>query len=114
MTPASKLKVFWSMAQFSVGFQLKNTAVSLSENQLGRRDDRLTMLAHFPPDHGLPARGSGHFIIRACGSSLNAIRSIAFLAKVLTCSSVCRLSFGRDIHSRIIFRRSSCSGFMLN
>jgi hypothetical protein len=30
----------------------------------------------------------------------------------LACSSVCRLSFGSDIHSRIIFRRVSCSGFM--
>jgi hypothetical protein len=31
--------------------------------------------------------------------------------KVFACSSVCRLSLGRDIHSRMIFRRCSCSGF---
>src|SRR6266511_4096692 len=47
------------------------------------------------------------------GSPLDGIRSIAFLAKGLACSSVCRLSFGSDIHSRMIFRRVSCSGFML-
>jgi hypothetical protein len=35
-------------------------------------------------------------------SPLDGIRSIAFLAKGLACSSVCRLSFGSDIHSRMI------------
>jgi hypothetical protein len=58
-------------------------------------------------------RGNSHLIICRYGSPLDAIRSIAFLAKGLACSSVCRLSFGSDIHSRMIFRRVSCSGFML-
>src|SRR5262249_28013133 len=56
-------------------------------------------------------RGNSQLII--CRSPLDGIRSIAFLAKGLACSSVCRLSFGSDIHSRMIFRRVSCSGFML-
>jgi hypothetical protein len=47
------------------------------------------------------------------GSPLEGIRSIAFLAKGPACSSVCRLSAGSAIHSRMIFRRISCSGFML-
>jgi len=37
-------------------------------------------------------------------------RSIAFLAKGLACSSLCRLSFGSEIYSRMILRRASCSG----
>src|SRR4029453_3737480 len=47
--------------------------------------------------HGLPLRGSSHLIICPYGSPLDGIRSIAFLAKGLACSSVCRLSFGSDI-----------------
>src|SRR6266853_100788 len=58
-------------------------------------------------------RGNSHLIICRYGSLLDGIRSIAFLAKGLACSSVCRLSFGSDIHSRMIFRRVSCSGLML-
>src|SRR6202158_4387166 len=58
-------------------------------------------------------RGDSHLIICRYGSTLDGIRSIAFLAKGFACSSVCRLSFGSDIHSRMIFRRASCSGFML-
>jgi hypothetical protein len=57
-------------------------------------------------------RGDNHLNICRYGSPLDGIRSIAFLAKGLACSSVCRLSFGSDIHSRMIFRRASCSGFM--
>jgi hypothetical protein len=64
--------------------------------------------------HGLPMRGNSHLIICRYGSPLDGIRSIAFLAKGLACSSVCRLSFGSDIHSRMILRRVSCSGLMLN
>ena len=56
-------------------------------------------------DHGLPMLGNSHLIICRYGSLLDGIRSIAFLAKGLACFSVCRLSFGSDIHSRIIFRR---------
>src|SRR3954452_1944043 len=63
--------------------------------------------------HGLPMRGDNHLNICRYGSPLDGIRSIAFLAKGLACSSVCRLSFGSDIHSRMIFRRVSWSGFML-
>jgi len=63
--------------------------------------------------HVLPMRGNSHLIICRYGSPLDGIRSIAFLAKGLACSSVCRLSFGSDIHSRMIFRRVSCSGLML-
>jgi DNA-binding TFAR19-related protein (PDSD5 family) len=62
--------------------------------------------------HGLPMRGNSHPIICWYGSPVDGIRSIAFLAKGLACSSVCRLSFGSDIHSRMILRRASCSGFM--
>src|SRR6202521_1960466 len=58
-------------------------------------------------------RRNSHLIICRYGSPLDGVRSIAFLAKGLACSSVCRLSFGSDIHSRMIFRRVSCSGFML-
>src|SRR5438093_7720240 len=50
-------------------------------------------------------RGNSHLIIFRYGSPLDGIRSIAFLAKGLACSSVCRLSFG--IHSRMILRRAS-------
>src|SRR3954451_19009289 len=57
-------------------------------------------------------RGDNHLNICRYGSPLDGIRSIAFLANGLACSSVCRLSFGSDIHSRMIFRRASCSGFM--
>jgi len=53
-------------------------------------------------DHGLPMRGNSHLIICRYGSPLDGIRSIAFLAKGLACSSVCRLSFGSNIHSRMI------------
>ena len=49
-------------------------------------------------DHGLPMLGNSHLIICRYGG----IRSIAFLAKGLACSSVCRLSFGSNIHSRMI------------
>src|SRR5205814_9641597 len=59
-------------------------------------------------------RGNSHLIICRYGSPLDGIRSIAFLAKGLACSSVSRFSFGSDIHSRMIFRRASCSGIMLN
>src|SRR5436190_20681451 len=65
-------------------------------------------------NQGLPVRGRSQLIILLCGSPLDGIRSVAFLAKVLACSSLCRLSFGSDIHSRMIFRRSSCSGFLSN
>jgi hypothetical protein len=53
------------------------------------------------PTHDLPK-----------GSGLNAIRPITFLEKASTCASVWLLSCGRAIHSRMIFRRSWCSGFM--
>jgi hypothetical protein len=59
-----------------------------------------------------PVRGSSQPIIFLFGSLTDGIRSMAFLAKDFACSGVCRLSLGRDIHSRIIFRRSSCSGFI--
>jgi hypothetical protein len=65
-------------------------------------------------DHALPVRGSSQLIIFLCGSRTDRIRSVTLLAKVLACSSVCRLSFGSDIHSRMIFRRSSCSGFIFH
>ena len=35
-----------------------------------------------------------------------------FLAKAVACSAVCRLSFGRAIHSRMIFRRVSWSSML--
>ena len=48
-------------------------------------------------------RGNSHLIICRYGSPLDGIRSAAFLAKGLACSSVCRLSFGSAIDSRMIF-----------
>jgi hypothetical protein len=68
----------------------------------------------FAGGHDLLMRGNGHLIICRYGSALDGIRSIAFLAKGLACSSLCPLSFGSDIHSRMILRRVWCSGFMLN
>ena len=69
---------------------------------------------HLRQGHCLPMRGNSQLIIFRYGSPLDGIRSIAFLAKGLACSWVCRLSFESDIHSRMILRRVSCSGFMLN
>jgi hypothetical protein len=51
-------------------------------------------------------QGNSHLIIFRYGSPLDGIRSIAFLAKGLACSSVCRLSFGSDIHPRTKKKRS--------
>jgi hypothetical protein len=62
---------------------------------------------------GFPVRGNSQLMTCRYGSPLDGIRSIAFLAKGLACSSVWRLSLGSDIHSRMIFRRISCSGLML-
>ena len=62
---------------------------------------------------GLPVRGNSQLVTCPCGSPLDGIRSVVFLAKALACSSVCRLSLGSAIHSRMIFRRIACSGFML-
>jgi hypothetical protein len=61
----------------------------------------------------LPMRGDSRLIICWYGLRLDGIRSIAFLAKGLACSCVYRLSIKSNIHSRMIFRRASCSGFML-
>jgi hypothetical protein len=89
---------------------------SIGSNQLSNRTRSRSaneVCAHEQPwGHGLPMRGNNHLIICRYGSPLDGIRSTAFLAKGLACSSVCRLSFGSDIHSRMIFRRASCSGFM--
>jgi hypothetical protein len=52
--------------------------------------------------HGLPTRGNNHLNICRYGSPLDGIPSIAFLAKGLACSSVCRLSFGSG--SRLSWR----------
>jgi hypothetical protein len=60
-----------------------------------------------------PVRGNSQLITRRYGSPRDGMRSIAFLAKGLACSSVRRLSPGSDIHSRMIFRRIPCSGLML-
>jgi len=64
-------------------------------------------------------RGNSHLIIFRYGSPLDGIRSIAFLAKGLACSSVCRVSFGSDIHSRMILRAAAlfpgcCRSFVTN
>ena len=65
-----------------------------------------------PPDHDLPARGKSHPINFWYGSRRNfwdgsrrwnSFCWAAFLANAATCSSVCRFSFGRAIHSRMIF-----------
>src|SRR4029077_8176320 len=72
------------------------------------------------PDQDLPARGKSHPINFLYGSRRNfrdgsrrlrwnSFFSAAVLANAATCSSVCLLSFGRAIHSRMIFRRVSWS-----
>jgi hypothetical protein len=77
---------------------------SLGRNRgLGDLDAELEQLAM---DLGAPHSGFSKLILyRAplCRSAVGPERP-----------SVCRLSFGSDIHSRMIFRRVSCSGFMLN
>ena len=76
-----------------------------------------------PPDHDLPARGKSHPINFWYGLRRNfwfGLRRLrwnsfcwaAFLANAATCSSLCRLSFGRVIHSRMIFRRVSWSSML--
>src|SRR4029077_15359207 len=73
-----------------------------------------------PPDHDFPARGRSHPISFWYGSRRNfwdgsrrlrwnSFCWAAFLANTATWSSVCRFSFGRAIHSRMIFRRVSWS-----
>jgi hypothetical protein len=75
------------------------------------------------PGHDLPARGKSHPINFWYGLRRNfwfGLRRLrwnsfcwaAFLANAATCSSVCRLSFGRVIHSRMIFRRVSWSSML--
>ena len=70
-----------------------------------------------PPDHDLPARGKSHPINFWYGSRRNfrdgsrrlrwnSFFWAAVLANAATCSSVCLLSFGRAIHSRMSFRRT--------
>src|SRR5712692_1277068 len=44
---------------------------------------------------------------------MDGTRAITFVAKDAACSSRCRFSFGSDIHSRMIFRRASCSGIII-
>jgi hypothetical protein len=61
---------------------------------------------------GLPTRSKSHPITFWYGSRRlrwNSFCCTALLAKAAACSSVCRLSFGSFIHSRMIFRRVSCS-----
>jgi hypothetical protein len=76
--------------------------------------------AAVPPDHDLPARGKSHPINFWYGSRRNfrdgsrrlrwnSLFWAAVLANAATWSSVCLLSFGRAIHSRMIFRRVSWS-----
>src|SRR5262245_25834800 len=60
--------------------------------------------------HGFAIRGTSQPTTLSYGSPLQGTRSLTFFAKDWACSLVRRFSFGCDIHSRIIFRRSSCSG----
>jgi len=64
--------------------------------------------------YGLPQRGKSQAMTLCCGSPLqrNSCFSIALAAKSVACCSVWRLSCGSDIHSRMIVRRTACSGFM--
>ena len=64
--------------------------------------------------YGLPQRGKSQAMTLCCGSPLqrNSCFSIALAAKSMACCSVWRLSCGSDIHSRMIVRRTTCSGFM--
>jgi hypothetical protein len=59
-------------------------------------------------------RGNNHARTLRRGSPLQRTLcfSIAFVVKAATCSSVRRISRGSDIHSRIMARRASCSGFI--
>jgi hypothetical protein len=93
--------------QSSVGSSPRPAADVMAAARVSARVEarpRATMLP------GLPMRGNSHLIIFRYGSPLDGSRSIAFLAKGLACSSVCRLSFGSDIHSRMILRRVSSQG----
>jgi hypothetical protein len=76
--------------------------------------------------HDLPARGNNHPMTFSkgsrrnfwCGSRrlrCNSFCWVAFLANAATCSSVCRSSFARAIHSRCFFGASRglpCSRFL--
>jgi len=86
-----------------------------------KRDEGCQWFQRRPATHyDLPARGKSHPITFWYGSRRNlwsgslrlrwnSFCSVAFLANATTCSSVCRLSFGSAIHSRMIFRRVSWS-----
>ena len=65
-------------------------------------------------DYDLPVRGDNHVMILRLRSPLqvNLCFSAACVAKAAACSSVCRLSRGSDIHSRITVRRAACSGLI--
>lgn len=90
-----------------------------------RRSSAICGIGHaVPPDHALPARGKSHPSNFWYGSRRNfrdgsrrlrwnSFCWAAFLANAATCSSVSRLSFGRAIHSRMIFRRVSWSSMFV-
>jgi hypothetical protein len=70
--------------------------------------------------HDLPARGNSHpltfskgsrpkFLVRIAPTAMELVLQGRLFGECRTCSSVCRLSFGRAIHSRMIFRRISWS-----
>src|SRR5450759_4234612 len=60
---------------------------------------------------GFPVRGSNQPNITRCGARRlrgSSWRCIAFLTKLVVCSSVCRLSRESPIHSRMTALRVSC------
>src|SRR5262249_6269704 len=86
----------------------KDMGIARSNSEPDR--DVAAQVYPFLPNYGLPVRGSSHVTICRYGSRLNGIRPIAFLAKASSCSLVCRLAFGQDIHAQMLFRRVQCPG----
>ena len=66
-------------------------------------------------DYDLPMRGISQAMILRWRSPLHrkSCSSIAFRAKAVACSPVCRFSRGSDIHSRMIARRAWFSGLIV-
>src|SRR5436190_16960006 len=96
------------------GGRLKSVASPLTVQKSDRKSllsplvNEQLAAAEISEGHALPMRGSSQLIIPPVWVAAAGRDSLhRLLSKGLACSSVCRLSFGRDIHSRMIFRRAS-------
>ncbi len=61
------------------------------------------------PSYYFLVRIAPKFLVRIAPTAMEFVLLGRFFANAATCSSVCRFSFGRAIHSRMIFRRVSWS-----